>query len=122
MDSNNTSLFEWKSYIEYATSAEFDFTFSFNYKLFQLEYQNSTITKNEYGNANLALLETWIVDSLYNYLENNNDWKLFKPAVDISKMFSEVNEFIDNDNGIYLGGSPYSQPQIKKFERDLLYR
>jgi hypothetical protein len=122
LDSNNTSIFEFKTKVNFQLStSSFDLiSTAYNVKLVSLDVMDLTITMNTWGQANVDVLEGYVASGMSGYLETSNNWRLFKNDVIISKIIKEVSHFDDMENGVLFAGVPNSMSNIEKFEKILL--
>ena len=116
----NTSIFEFYTTVNFALSVDFDLQTYFNLKIETLEIADITITLNNFGVADIEILNSYVSSALDAYLTDENNWQLFKNGVPLSNVFNEINNWHDQTTGVLFAGVPKTNLQLDIMEKILL--
>lgn len=117
---NSVPVFSFYSTINFVLTVTLDIsTGSFNFKLNTIELVGSTVNYNPYGHVEVETLNEYVSEGFRNYLTSGNSWYLFRNNVNLLNLFSSISQLYIQDHGLLIAGEPISNPQIKKFEKEL---
>ncbi len=119
-----TVLFRWISNFRYELYAFNDMNvLDFNLKIKSLDLLDSTVVRNEFGVADINLLNEWTENCFNTYLTNDNSYNLFKKSVDLSPFFVKpLLNFQNFEDGLLIGGNPKPSNSTMEELNQLLHK